>query len=145
MILAPFRLVKIAELDEVETGYLQNAPDEGARQAFARGAHTAVADVRAAFMFELPDYPIAWAYQAWIASHPNSIEDVGINIISRAVFIKERGEAGLHKALTSMVQRGRPEHCVWLLYDQASQTRETPANQQDFPTAGDEPGDPTGR
>ena len=124
MIRAPFRLVKLSELDEVETGYLHNAPDKGARQAFALAAHPLVEDVRAAFMFELPDHPIAWAYQEWVASHPNSIEDVGINIVPKAVFIKERGETGLHRALAPMWLRGRPEHCVWLLYDQASQDRD---------------------
>ena len=90
-------------------------------------ANTAMADVRAAYMFELPDYPIAWEYQSWIAGNLNSIEDVGTNIVSREVFVKERGEAGLHKAITSMMQRGRPEHCVWLLYDHASQSVRRPA------------------
>ena len=115
MIQAPFRLVKISELGTAETEYFHNAPGEGVRRAFAMAANTAIADVRAAFVFELPDCPIAWAYQGWIAGNPNSIEDVGINIISREVFVKERGEAGLHTALTSMMQRGRPEHCVWLI------------------------------
>ena len=124
MVQAPFRLVKISDLDEVEKEYYRNAPDEGVRQAFATAANTAIADVRAAFMFELPDYPIAWAYQSWVAHNPSSAEDVGINIISRNVFLNERGEEGLHKALTSMTQRDRPEHCVWLLFDVASQNRE---------------------
>ena len=120
MIQAPFRLVKISELTATETEYFRKPPGEEVRRAFARAANTAIEDVRAAFMFELPDYPISWEYQRWIEGNLTSMQEIGINIVSREVFVNERGEAGLHRAITSMTQEGRPEHCVWILYDQAS-------------------------
>ena len=76
-------------------------------------------DVRAAFMFELPDHPISWEYQRWIESNLTSMQQIGINIVPREVFVHERGEAGLHRAMTAMTQEGRPGHCMWILYDQA--------------------------
>jgi hypothetical protein len=116
MVQAPFRVVRLVDLDEVEMGHYRKAPGEIVKAAFALSANLAVKDVKASFMFELPDYPIAWAYQNWFAQNPNSIEDVGISIISRETFIKERGHEGLQIALSSMLQRGRPAHLVWLLY-----------------------------
>ena len=120
MIQAPFRLVKFSELTATETEYFRKPPGEEVRRAFARATNTAIEDVRAAFMFELPEYPIAREYQRWIEGNLTSMQEIGINIVSREVFVNERGEAGLHRAITSMIQEGRPEHCVWILYDQAS-------------------------
>ena len=60
MIHAPFRMIKLSELTETETEYLRKPPGEEVRRAFALAANTAIEDVRAAFMFELPDYPISW-------------------------------------------------------------------------------------
>ena len=117
---SPFRMVRLSELTARETEYFRKPPGEEVRRAFALAANTAIEDVRAAFMFELPDCPIAWEYQRWIKGNLTSMQEIGINIVSHEVFAYERGEAGLLRAITSMRQDGRPEHCVWILYDQAS-------------------------
>ena len=100
---------------------LRNPPSEAVRLGFAVEAHTSISEVGALFLFELPDYPIARAYQRWVVLNPASADDVGISVISRGRFLRERGDEAVHKALHSLVARGRPEHCGWLLYDTARQ------------------------
>ena len=120
MIHAPFRLVKLSELTATETEYFRKPPGEEVRRAFACATNTAIEEVRAAFMFELPDYPIAREYQRWIEGNLTSMQKIGIHLVPREVFVNKRGEGGLLRAITSMIQEGRPEHCVWILYEQAS-------------------------
>ena len=118
---APFKAVKLAELDGEELAVLRNPPSEAVRRAYATEAHTSIAEVEALFLFELPDYPIAREYQRWVLLNPAATDDVGISVISRGRFLRERGDDAIHKALLSLVARGRPEHCRWLLYDTSIQ------------------------
>ena len=118
---APFKAVKRAELDGEELAVLRNPPSEAVRLAYAMEAHTSIAEVGALFLFELPDYPIAREYQRWVLLNPTAADDVGISVISRVRFLLERGDEAILKALHSLVARGRPEHCRWLLYDTAIQ------------------------
>ena len=118
---APFKSVKLSQLDEGELAESRKPPTMAERLNFATVTHTTISDVGALFLFELPDYPIAREYQRWVLLNPAAQEDVGITIISRARFLRERGEQAVHKALHSLVARGRPEHCGWLLYDTARQ------------------------
>ena len=118
---APFKAVKVSELNVEGLEVLRNPPSEARRQVFAAAAHTSIAEVGALFLFELPDYPIARAYQRWVVLNPASTEDVGVSVSSRGRFLQERGGEAVHKALSSLVARGRPEHCGWLLYDTARQ------------------------
>ena len=118
---APFKAVKRAELDWEELAVLRNPPSDAVRLAYAREAHTSEAEVGALFIFEMPDYPIAREYQRWVLLNPTAADDVGISVISRGRFLRERGDEAILKALHSLVARGRPEHCRWLLYDTAIQ------------------------
>ena len=116
-----FKVVKVADLDAGALDAYRKPPSEAMRQEFAKAAHTSPEAVGSLFLFEIPDCPIAREYQRWVGLHPTSMEDVGVSVISRRRFLQERGGEAVHKAVWSLVARGRPEHGGWLLYDTARQ------------------------
>ncbi len=58
-------------------------------------------------VIEVPDFPMFWAYQQWLAEQP-SHNLVGVTIVNQHDFITSRGQQAVRETIESLVSAGRP-------------------------------------